>query len=310
MTQFLSHPRLIGLVGFGFLALAATRAQGQVVGWLDFDGAIPGDATDRQHPHWIDVRGLSVGAIRGIGPISGARPVSAPAIDEISLTKMVDGASSRLFLAAVAGKIPYPIVTLDLNSGLDQPLIRLELENVLVSAQSGSASGGGAATESISLNFEKITYIHIQPDSGTNFASYDLRTQLSASGTTTANYTDSDHDGMPDSWETGYNLSVGTNDGSGDADGDGLSNLHEYQLRTNPQSGSSFFKAVLTTRAASPGTCDLTWNSVVGKTYVIEWSPDLTTPFVSLRSVAASTASTTETLPRTGPLGFFRVRPL
>ena len=308
MTQFLSLPRLIGLVGFGFVTLAATRAQGQVVGWLDFDGLIPGDATDRQHPHWIDVRGLSVGAIRGIGPISGARPISAPALDEISLTKSVDGASSRLFLAAVARKIPYPKVTLDLNSGLDQPLIRLELENVLVSAQSSTTSGEADAIETISLNFEKITYIHIQPDSSTQFASYDLRTQLANSGT--GSLSDADHDGMPDSWETGYNLAVGVDDANGDADGDGLSNLNEYQLRTNPQSGSSFFKAVLTTRAASPGTCDITWNSVVGKTYVIEWSPDLVTPFVSLRTVAASTASTTETLPRSGPLGFFRVRPL
>ena len=310
MSKLLGHPRLIGLVVMGLVTFVTPRAHGEIVAWLDFDGAIRGAATDRQHLRWIDVHGMTVGAARDIASAGGTREISAPALGEIRLTKRVDVASSRLFLAAVAGNSSYAKVTLDLNSGIDQPLIRLELENVLLGAQSGSASGLAVATESISLNFEKITYIHIQPDATTHFASYDLRTQSAVSGT--GHLTDPDHDldGMPDSWEARYNLSVGTNDGSGDADGDGLSNLHEYQLRTNPQSASSFFKAVLTTSGVSPHNCDITWNSVVGKTYVIEWSPELTTPFVSLRTVVASTASTTETLPRTGPLGFFRVRPL
>ena len=310
MSKFLSHPGLIGLVAYGLVVLTPTRAHGQVVAWLDFDGVIRGTATDPQHLRWIDVRGMTVGAVRTVVSAGGPREISAPALNEIRITKVVDAASSRLFLAAVAGSSSYPKVTLDLNSGPDQPLVRLELENVLLSAQSGSASGVAEATESISLNFEKITYVHIQPDSTTHFASYDLRSLLSGSGTGSLADPDSDHDGMPDLWEASYNLAVGTNDGRGDADGDGLSNLHEYQLRTNPRSASSFFKAVLTSSSVSPENWDITWNSVVGKTYVIEWSPDLTTPFVSLRTVAASTASTTKTLPRNGPLGFFRVRPL
>lgn len=46
---------------------------------------------------------------------------------------------------------------------------------------------------------------------------------------------DSDHDGMIDSWETNNNLIVGVNDAADDADIDGLTNLQEYQLGTNPQ---------------------------------------------------------------------------
>jgi hypothetical protein len=104
-------------------------------------------------------------------------------------------------------------------------------------------------------------------------------------------------------------LAVGTNDAGGDADSDGLTNLHEYQLGTNPRSGTSFFQARLSLPAAQPGTCDLTWNSVVGKTYVIEWSPDLATPFSPVKTVTASATETTENLTRSGPLGFYRVRP-
>ncbi len=45
---------------------------------------------------------------------------------------------------------------------------------------------------------------------------------------------DSDHDGMPDAWESAHGLSVGVNDGGLDADQDGLDNLQEYLAGTEP----------------------------------------------------------------------------
>ena len=45
---------------------------------------------------------------------------------------------------------------------------------------------------------------------------------------------DTDGDGLPDSWEHAYGLSVGTNDAGADPDGDGLTNLQEYTAATNP----------------------------------------------------------------------------
>ena len=48
---------------------------------------------------------------------------------------------------------------------------------------------------------------------------------------------DTDEDGMPDQWEGTYGLNpLDSNDSSGDADYDGLSNLQEYLLDTNPAS--------------------------------------------------------------------------
>jgi hypothetical protein len=46
---------------------------------------------------------------------------------------------------------------------------------------------------------------------------------------------DSDNDGMDDQWENDNGLNVGTNDAALDKDGDGLTNLKEYQLKTDPQ---------------------------------------------------------------------------
>lgn len=46
---------------------------------------------------------------------------------------------------------------------------------------------------------------------------------------------DSDSDGMPDGWEVSHGLNPASDDSAQDADGDGLTNLQEYQTGTDPQ---------------------------------------------------------------------------
>ncbi len=295
------HPHMAAALALPWLWLPQ-KADGLISAWLDFDGAIKGEATAPGHVEWIEIEGFFAGTLRSVTPPGN------PTGSEITLTKRLDSASPALFKAAVTGSIPYPKVTLDLNNGATK-LARIELDNVLLAAQTtdGTSDGADRPSESITLNFTKITYTYILPDTSGLYTAYDFANNTSTTGTTTA--TDTDNDGLPDAWETTFGLNVGSNDSGDDSDGDGFTNLQEFQLGTHPKSGASFFKATLTMNPATPGFQQLSWNSVAGKTYIIEWSPDLVTPFSSLRTVTASATTTTENVAKTASLGFYRVRP-
>ncbi len=81
------------------------------------------------------------------------------------------------------------------------------------------------------------------PENGSSLQSYPMSSvepvcvgdNLASLGTVSNPGPDSDGDGMPDSWETLYGLSpTSSTDGTKDLDGDGLTNLAEYQNKTNP----------------------------------------------------------------------------
>lgn len=78
---------------------------------------------------------------------------------------------------------------------------------------------------------------------------------------------DSDGDGLPDDWEINYAGNTTTLDGSGDADGDGQSDLAEYLSDTNPTDPNSVL--AITLFQASPGgdSGTIRWNSQPSRQY-------------------------------------------
>ena len=54
--------------------------------------------------------------------------------------------------------------------------------------------------------------------------------------------TDDDNDGMPDTWELKYGLDPLIDDAAGDPDGDGVSNIDEYNLETEPNKNEGNFE--------------------------------------------------------------------
>src|SRR5205085_1519075 len=85
---------------------------------------------------------------------------------------------------------------------------------------------------------------------------------------------DSDNDGLPDDWELAHfgNLS---RDGSGDFDGDGLTDLAEFQAGTNPNDASDTLRLEITL-----GTTDtlLRFSAIAGHNYRVEFTDNLNSP--------------------------------
>ena len=78
--------------------------------------------------------------------------------------------------------------------------------------------------------------------------------------------TDTNANGLPDSWEAAYGL---TNPNA-DSDGDGLTNLQEYYAGTNPTNAASVFRIADWLRMTN-GYVSLTWPSIGGTRYRIQF---------------------------------------
>jgi hypothetical protein len=91
----------------------------------------------------------------------------------------------------------------------------------------------------------------------------------------TAATEDEDLDGLPDAWEVQYFGSLWPQHGSWDADGDGLTNLEEYQLGTSPTNGQTRgrFDAI---QIGASGTLELHVVGEAGLRYELQGSDDLT----------------------------------
>lgn len=122
-------------------------------------GDIKGESKDDKHSAEIDVLawswGLSQSGSAHLGAGAGSGKVN---IQDLSLTKYVDSASTALMVAACKGThIKQALLTV--RKAGDTPLeyIKITLDEVLVSSLTTGGSGGeDRLTENVSLNFAKF----------------------------------------------------------------------------------------------------------------------------------------------------------
>jgi len=74
-----------------------------------------------------------------------------------------------------------------------------------------------------------------------------------------------------------------------------------------PDPPPTWFTASLRRSPENPDELRLSWPTTAGATYVVQWSPDLITPFVTRQSITADGASTHIDFPIERTMGFFRI---
>lgn len=130
---------------------------------LKFGTEIKGTSKIDGHTDWIQLDSVQFGVGRAISSIMGGgdRETSNPSFSEVTCTKPTDVASPELFMQAICGKSLGKAELHFLNTGgsdkKQQVYLTVELEGAMISGYSAS-SGGDRPSESLSINFTKISY--------------------------------------------------------------------------------------------------------------------------------------------------------
>ncbi|MCB9959649.1 MAG: type VI secretion system tube protein Hcp [Rhodospirillaceae bacterium] len=130
---------------------------------------IDGDVTQAKYKGWIDAESLQWGVGRAVMTPVGStmnREASAPTLSELTFTKTMDRSTALILQETCSGESGKK-VTVEMMTTANPPktYMKYELEDALLSGYSCSgASGGGRPSESISLNFTKITTTYTVSD--------------------------------------------------------------------------------------------------------------------------------------------------
>lgn len=127
---------------------------------------------------------------------------------------------------------------------------------------------------------------------------------------------DTDLDGMDDRLEGLWGFTVGINDGSGDADGDGSTNADELGNHTNPRDPGDFLRLIssviqLPPVAGGQVMMHLTWSAFPGLHYTVERSSNLDFDESGFRDLDAGIAdgfTRSMTVPLLSGRDFVRIR--
>lgn len=125
-------------------------------------GSLAGDVTTAGFETWTELQSFQWGVGRGVGSAMGgamSRESSVPSISEIMVTKNMDAASPGLWTDSVAGTFNQKVtITFTTTSaGQTEKFLSYELTDCGLSGYSVS-SGGDMPSESLSLNFAKISW--------------------------------------------------------------------------------------------------------------------------------------------------------
>lgn len=203
-----------------------------------------------------------------------------------------DDASRRIKLAALVGT---------LDEGVSPPT--LHFDTGFLATRFQSAPDGSILSP---VTFE------LQPNPDRDFDG--IENEEESLHRTDPDNPDTDGDQLPDGWELAHQLSpilsTGTDSSTGDPDGDGASNLSEFQSGTDPQDSNSILR--LTAAHLGDGIVRLSWRAHPGIRYTLQASDGSSLPFSTIQEWIPSNTSASAQLEHfdLGPPGstrFFRL---
>jgi type VI secretion system secreted protein Hcp len=126
--------------------------------FLKVDG-IKGESTAPEHEDEIELVSFSWGVSREITAGSASNPKAE--FEDLSVIKLQDKSSTKLFLASSSGKVIDKVVLTGIRTDLaGQQFMKIELEKVVISSFIESSATGELPNENVKLNFEKIELIY------------------------------------------------------------------------------------------------------------------------------------------------------
>ena len=274
-------------------------------GWF-----LPSRLTDAINDHFnlIDPSGLSAPDQGSPATTSGYLNLRRDVVDQ-QISDLVNATASFAPkpLAPEIGGIywqPFPEVEL---SGVVVPGTHLVLVNQSTAGVSLDSSEGSWSYRTTLLQGDAILNLSAQPLSNRAYQTPEQVLTLRYDGN------DDDGDGLPNSWETYYGLDP-NDDGSldayqgaaGDPDGDGVTNLEEYEARSHPTLSFPLRPSVT---VLPPDGIRLTWLSAPGAIYQIQFSDSLVGTWTDLGLPLAGNGTNLSTIFSTlpAPRKFFRV---
>jgi type VI secretion system secreted protein Hcp len=139
-------------------------------------GAIKGESTDDKHREEIEVLAWSWGVATTLIHSGGGGGASAgrASFADLSFTHHIDRASPALIKACALGEhIPEATLAARKAGRVQRDYLIIKMTNVIVTSVSPSDGGpGGAAVESVSLQFSKVEYSYAgqRPDGSADAA--------------------------------------------------------------------------------------------------------------------------------------------
>ncbi len=144
---------------------SSDRAAAAADYYLQLDG-IEGEARAKGREKEMSLQAFSFGAAQAgaVGRGGGGGGAGKVSFQDISITRAVDKASPKLFLASVSGQqIKRGVLTVVKAGGDQAEALKITFEDILVSSYQLSGSTE-LPMESISLNFGKVTFEYFPTD--------------------------------------------------------------------------------------------------------------------------------------------------